>query len=119
MTIFTYATVIVATYVAFIWGMRGLAASNLRNITARLAGLLYEAGYSAGASAALRAGFDGGRAANAYLLQCATEISRYEQQAELVNAALGRPDGYAYIGGPVHWDTGLPAIPGQRKENPR
>lgn len=94
-------------------GIRGPAymsvtAEQVRHISARVAGLLYEAGYQAGATAALRAGFDHGKAFNAYAQRRADEVRRYEDRYEEMNACLGRPPGWRYDGGPVSWETGMP-----------
>lgn len=38
----------------------------------------------------------------------AQRIAEMEQHAERVSAALGRPPGWTYPGGPVDWETGAP-----------
>lgn len=39
----------------------------------------------------------------------ADEVVVWERHATEVNKELGRPAGYSYRGGPVDWETGLPA----------
>jgi len=88
-----------------------------RTFTREQVGYLMHLAYESGRTATYREGLaelhsvweDRAERRRTYEGLVADRIAAYTAAAERINAKLGRPDGYRYDGGPVDWDTGLPA----------